>query len=73
MQHLGGYVTIYGHINLESDVWGRPGGGRGGGDELSHKYMHYIKHDHTKIVLKLGQKCNILEKARKGIPQMYMY
>ena len=30
MQHLGGYVTIYGHINLESDVWGRLGGGRGG-------------------------------------------
>ena len=31
------------------------------------------KSDHTKIVLKLGQKCNILEKARTGIPQMYMY
>ena len=36
-------MTIYGHINSESDVWGRPGGGggRGGGDELSHKYMQY--------------------------------
>ncbi len=36
-------MTIYGHINLESDVWGRPGGvgGWGGGDELSLKYMQY--------------------------------
>ena len=31
MQHLGGYVTIYGHINRERDVWERPEGRGGGG------------------------------------------
>ena len=56
MQHLGGYVTIYSHINRERDVWERPGG-RGGGDELSLKYMQHAAAP-LKIQKRLKDSCS---------------